>query len=379
MAMLKMLVIIAIAVITAPAVVGALANHYNPFAEFDNVSDEKLAVHKNLRSDVNKAALTGNKEAKFVVSQARRTTFSASNGTHRGHTASLNGEGIFESTTSRRLLDEGPMSDDDIVITLQKYANLNAGKRHNGKTRSGKFVAIVATDSSPAFEMLIANWACNLRRVGLHPLVWALDQATHLKLNRQQIGKVPIGSIFSQRLLSLQTPEVQALWQQSVNADKLPGESAYIAAVAFKPLVMYEVVRLGFDLLYLDVDIGLANDPRPWLLNNFRMHESDIQISLNYPFVDLVNTGVVYAPTSQPGAHFLLQLWVNHMQAQKCQGWECGDQEILSQVFSKNCKNWTRLRHDDAAVCPNLLLLTALVILAIALSPNLLVIFLPRT
>jgi hypothetical protein len=240
---------------------------------------------------------------------------------------------------------EGPMSDHEIVTTLQRHADFNAGKN-----RTGKLVAIVATDSSPAFEMLIANWACNLRRVNMYPLVWALDQATHSKLKQQRIGKIFIGSIYSQRLLSLQSPDVQALWRGSVNADKLPGQGAYMAAVAFKPLVMYEVVRLGFDLLFLDVDVGLAKDPRPWILNNFNKHASDIQLSLNFPQDNMVNTGVVFAPTSHAGTHFLLGMWATRMQAHKCLGWDCGDQEMLQQILSIGCSNWKKVDKKQALV-----------------------------
>ena len=240
-----------------------------------------------------------------------------------------------------------PMNDDEIVATLQTHSDFNA---KGSKSGGLKLVAIVATDSNPTFEHLIANWACNLHRVNMSPLVWALDQATHTKIKHQLIGNTRIGSIYSSRLLLLQNPEVQALWSSSTNNVKTPGKSAYMAAVAFKPLVMYEVVRLGFDLLYLDVDVGLAQDPRPWIIDRNKRSASDIQISVNYPQEDMVNSGVVFAPTSHAGTHTLLESWSSLMQAHECRGWDCGDQEMLQHIISNDCRGWKKVTNGGVMV-----------------------------
>lgn len=46
-------------------------------------------------------------------------------------------------------------------------------------------VTFTATDSSPEFEELLENWVCHLRRVGIPPVVWALDASTQHKLHRR--------------------------------------------------------------------------------------------------------------------------------------------------------------------------------------------------
>ena len=59
-----------------------------------------------------------------------------------------------------------------IRCALQESARENAG-----------IVVLTATDSSPEFEELIANWICHVQHAHVSsPVVWSLDAVTHRKL-----------------------------------------------------------------------------------------------------------------------------------------------------------------------------------------------------
>ena len=97
---------------------------------------------------------------------------------------------------------------------------------------------------------------------------------------------------------------------------------------------MREVMKLGFDFLWIDVDIGLTRDPRRWF---WARPDQTIQVSLNYP-VEQVNSGVVFARHGY-GAAQLVDEWATQMAAHDCTGWDCGDQEMLSKILDQQCKN----------------------------------------
>ena len=164
-------------------------------------------------------------------------------------------------------------------------------------------------------------------KIDVVPLVWALDAETHRKVIHQKIGTIPMSSIYSQQLLLQQSSFGKEVWNKStINTFKVPGGSQYMAAVAFKPLVMREVLKHGFDVLFVDVDVALIKDPRPWL----RQHNSsDIQISMNYPQAN-VNTGVFYARGGDKGSSFtLVGEWAQEMMTHNCSGWECGESPLF--------------------------------------------------
>ena len=193
-------------------------------------------------------------------------------------------------------------------------------------------VTLTGSDSSPEFEGLIANWACNMHRAGIKPLIWAFDLSTHQKLTQQRIGSIPVMSIYSERLLLMQSAGVQEKWNSSKSEFKLSGGEAYFAAVAFKPLVMMEVLRLGFDALWIDVDIGIVQNPLPFLLSRPHL---DLQVSMNYPYPK-INSGLVHA-RSRRGVRRLFATWVDLMTTHDCVGWECGDQELLNKLLEDRC------------------------------------------
>lgn len=212
-------------------------------------------------------------------------------------------------------------------------------------TASDGIAVLTATDTSPEFEQLLDNWICHVARAGIPPLVWSLDQATHNKLHPRK----DVHTIFS-RSISLSE-------RAKPSAYKKPSSDEYTLAVALKPLVMARVLRLGFDLLFLDVDVAVLGDPRPWLQ---RSPLASLQLSLNYDDrpaqqrvtgVPDLNTGVVHVRRS-PGTLALIDTWARRTADRaECPRrpplWACGDQEQLTRLL-RRC-GWKPISFDAAA------------------------------
>jgi len=212
-----------------------------------------------------------------------------------------------------------PMSDAQIHCVLKERSE-------------ARLATLTATDSSPEFEELIENWICSVRRVGIAPVIWALDGSTHTKLVGRGDG---VGSILSD--------DVRLSTEDAPNAYKRPSGKQYTSAVALKPRVIWRVLALGFDALFLDVDVALNKDPRPWLLRHVASSASHVQISLNVgnpegmgkKAID-VNSGVLHV-RAEPAALALVEQWLNRTASRfRCSSWSCGDQEQLTRLL-KEC------------------------------------------
>ena len=218
----------------------------------------------------------------------------------------------------------------------------------NTVVRNGT-VVFTATDTSPEFEELLDNWLCHARRLSIIPLVWALDETTHNKL-RARTGADSVHSVYA--------PTVSLPAKARPNAYKKAGSEEYTLAVALKPLAVWKIVRLGFDALFLDVDVALISaSPLHWL----RRSTADLQLSLNYDdrpaqqkvtVIPDLNTGVLYARSSK-GAAALLEEWAKrtaerHMCPRRPPLWACGDQEQITRLLKQRC-GWRPLSFERAA------------------------------
>merc|ERR1712125_195273 len=146
---------------------------------------------------------------------------------------------ILSATTNDCTTRRGfAMTDAEVWCVLHEHAQ-------------DKLVTLTVTDSPPEFVELLENWLCHADRLGLDVLVWASDADTHRKVLARGAT-----SIFS---ASLSLPATAQPGQF-----KKPGDAAYMAATAMKPAVMLKVLQMGFDVLYLDVDVAVNADPRPW-------------------------------------------------------------------------------------------------------------------
>jgi hypothetical protein len=161
------------------------------------------------------------------------------------------------------------------------------------------------------YEPMIKNYACGVKRAGLPLLVWSMSEKTHSMMEK------------------LGYPD---LYDTSYTEGFVkPFGKEYLNTTQSKPQMMKSVLNCGFDVLWLDADLGIANNPLPY----FQAHKADMQISLNYP-QDKANTGVVYVRNT-PQGHVLLTEWVKH-QADPCPHppW-CSDQEYFHDLIRSRC------------------------------------------
>mmetsp|Transcript_119808 Transcript_119808/g.339573 ORF Transcript_119808/g.339573 Transcript_119808/m.339573 type:complete len:685 (-) Transcript_119808:316-2370(-) len=227
----------------------------------------------------------------------------------------------------KRQMSETSMSDDEIAEVLEDHA-------------VDKTVWLAMTDSPPEFMPLIDNWICGMRRIGLEPLVWSLDVSTHLKV--QQKGAL---SVYSK---DFEVPKTAKAGQF-----KVPGSDEYMAVIAMKPRLATKILGWGFHLLFLDIDLGLAQDPRIWLSER---SGADLQISSNYP-QPFLNTGIWLARNTDQTRRMIAK-WLERVVEHRCKGWECNDQDILTYLLAEcgwkrpttdkqTVQEWSRLTDND--------------------------------
>lgn len=172
-------------------------------------------------------------------------------------------------------------------------------------------VVFTTLDIADDYTSMIKNYACGVRRVGLPLLIWSVSEKTHSKM-------VEFGF-----------PDV---YPKDTNMKFVkPFGKEYMKTVHMKPATMQAVLNCGFDVLYLDSDLGIASNP----LSYFQAHKGDVQISTNYPQHHM-NTGVMYIRNS-PQTHALMTEWTTQIKKGACKGFACGDQEVLSNLMRKKC------------------------------------------
>ena len=199
-------------------------------------------------------------------------------------------------------------------------------------------VALATADASNTFEQLLGNWACGMRRAGMAPLLWALDQ--HAAVVARQLG---VEAIFSEDL---------ALPLSFSSRSKQPGSDAYLRVVAMKPRVVLAVLRFGFSPLLLDVDLGIAADLRPFIVAHSRLMPqadgeagADLIVAQNWP-QPMLNSGVIFLSAGSR-ALALAALWAEQTDAcgqryrigtataTSVRHWDCGDQEVLTELMQQ--------------------------------------------
>ena len=164
------------------------------------------------------------------------------------------------------------MSKADATRTLKMYAQRLSS--------SASVVTLTILESTADMSRLFDHFACNMRRIGVVPLVWSLSLRTH-----RAVAQKHVASIYAESL-ALQ-------FSNEGDGSNSPGSKKYMNVVQLKPHVLLRVLELGYDVLYFDIDLGFKADPRPWL---FQEHagKADMQIALNTCFDNLLNTGIVY-------------------------------------------------------------------------------------
>lgn len=172
-------------------------------------------------------------------------------------------------------------------------------------------VVFTALDIADDYVPIIKNYACGVRRVGLPLLIWSMNEKTHAKM--AELG-----------LTDLYVEPDKSF------ASVKPYGKDYLKIVQSKPKLMQTVINCGFDVLYLDSDLGFGKNPLPYFLSQ----EGDVQMTTNWPHEEL-NTGVNYI-RNKPSTRALMSAWVQKTK-EHCRGYECGDQEQLTDVMTKQC------------------------------------------
>jgi len=135
---------------------------------------------------------------------------------------------------------------------------------------------------------------------------------------------------------------------------KRPGSDEYMSIVAMKPKVATKILGWGFHLLFLDVDLGLNQDPRIWLSQH---SAADVQIASNYPQI-FFNTGIWLARNTEQ-TRLMMGKWMEKVIEHKCKGWECNDQDILTYMLvdcgwkrpatkAAALQEWSKLTDNDS-------------------------------
>ena len=194
-------------------------------------------------------------------------------------------------------------------------------------------VTLTAADSSDP-PSLLANWACSLRRAGrMKGVVWSLDLLLHRSLHGASAGASAgagagagvasggngnsggvgvgnggvggggggVGGGGGGTVASVHTANLTrasllgattATRSTTTNKQKMRrGGGAAAAKEAARPLVVLHALRLGFSVLWLDLDVGLHSDPRPWLAGP--APGADVTAAAAFPLPQL-DLGVLY-------------------------------------------------------------------------------------
>ena len=208
-------------------------------------------------------------------------------------------------------------------------------------------VTLTAADSSDP-PSLLANWACSLRRAGrMKGVVWSLDLLLHRSLHGASAGASAgagagagvasggngnsggvgvgnggvggggggVGGGGGGTVASVHTANLTrasllgattATRSTTTNKQKMRrGGGAAAAKEAARPLVVLHALRLGFSVLWLDLDVGLHSDPRPWLAGP--APGADVTAAAAFPLPQLVD---ISSNTAAQAAPFILSLAV---------------------------------------------------------------------
>lgn len=205
------------------------------------------------------------------------------------------------------------MSDAEIAQTFAAHAEHDVGGRP-------PYVTLTVLETTGEMERLFENFLCGMESIGVSPIVWSMSAATHRKVTARNIT-----SVYTARL---QTPVAAQDGEY-----KQAGGKAYFMVVAMKPLVIREVIKMGYDVLFFDVDITFSKDPRPWLFS----YSADLQIPMNDCVNDrLLNSGVFFVRNNEK-TRALVGEWAAIAEAGNCKSWACGDQEIMSALLEGKC------------------------------------------
>lgn len=155
-----------------------------------------------------------------------------------------------------------------------------------------QIVVVGVGGGGDCFRRLTENWLCSLRAVHVREyVIFSLDDLTTSWLRRAGEPVVHLPSAGGTH----------------GSSDEDFGTVRYIAVTRAKVFASAAVLDLGYDIFFMDVDVAIFQDPRPYLSERADRLGLDMQMQLNYPRKDF-NTGIYHA-RSTPAARRLLAHW----------------------------------------------------------------------
>lgn len=167
----------------------------------------------------------------------------------------------------------------ELVLSPKYLQELNS-TIHQFRTRSlnGSSTFVIATAVNEGFLHHLYNFDCFMRRLNLSYVVFSLDNSSHSILtnatNIQQFHSVYL-RIPGETDASLTASEFRTL--------------DFNIITARKTVAVLSLLRLETDVLFLDADVALLRDPRPYIFwdNVHYVH------SLNYPCDSVYDTIII--------------------------------------------------------------------------------------
>lgn len=192
------------------------------------------------------------------------------------------------------------------------------------KSPHHKLVIIIAVNY--AFRTLALNFVCNLKRLQLfNYLILAMDHAVYQYLAARATNVFFYDPSYSSSLAAgktahrrlLQHPHVPSGIHDSIQGDSF-GTAAFLETSRRKSILVLKVLRLGYPVLFSDVDVVWIRNPIPQLL---RHNHYDFVIQSDRAYIDSdtalnynVNSGF-YLVRSSRAAITAMQAIIKYSQA----------------------------------------------------------------
>lgn len=201
----------------------------------------------------------------------------------------------------------------------------------NGAGGPRQPVVITVSDSGECYARQVENWACTMRALAVRPfLIFALDDPTHAWLLARREPSVRVASVSS---FGGAIGEFGTASYRQANFGKIYAVLIVLA------------LNAGDDVLVIDVDVLLAEDPRPAIVSRALRESRDALFQLNYPTSEL--NGGFYLARNTEGTLRLMQTMADlGLRSAAKDGSPATDQDLLNGWLNSECaagtERWVR-------------------------------------
>ena len=237
-----------------------------------------------------------------------------------------------------------------------KSINLSAQLRNTvwiGVVESSKDI------QNARYKLLLRNFLCYLQHYGIKVLLFLLDNSNSNFI----VEARNLTSLFGDTVTIVPYPyqlfwkfvsEKKSVINREYNAGDYKGANPtfkhFGALVTLVPI--YEILKEGYGVIYLDIDISLLRNPLPYLTlgdadfitaQELRTCDFPSFISQQVQWSSMEpNTGVLHVKASRVAINFMHR-WIVEMVEQN----KMNDQRVLSFNFAKNPIHTTSCKHED--------------------------------